>query len=72
MISLRGRSDDAHLLELVPAHLELLGVGHVGHRAAGGEVGQNHLLMVGAQHVGALGHEVHAAEDDEFGVGMLG
>ena len=26
--------------------------------------------MVGAQHVGALGHEVHAAEDDELGVGM--
>ena len=33
--------------------------------------GQNHLLMRGAQHVGALRHEVHAAEDDELGVGML-
>jgi len=27
--------------------------------------------MAGAEHVGALGHEVHAAEDDELGVGML-
>ena len=27
--------------------------------------------MVGAQHVGAFGHEVHAAEHDELGVGML-
>ena len=26
--------------------------------------------MVGAQHVGTLRHEVHAAEDDEFGVRM--
>ena len=27
--------------------------------------------MIGAQHVGALRHEMHAAEDDELGVGML-
>ena len=27
--------------------------------------------MRGAQHVGALGHEVHAAEHDELRVGML-
>ena len=62
---------DAHLLEIVPAHLELVGLGHVGHRAAGGEVRQDHLLVRRAEHVGALGHEVHAAEDDELGVGML-
>ena len=61
----------AHLLEVGPAHLELIGIGHVGHRASGGEVRQDHLLMRRAQHVGALGHEVHAAEDDELGVGML-
>ena len=24
------------------------------------------------QHIGAFGHEVHAAEDDEFGFGVLG
>ena len=27
--------------------------------------------MLGAQHVGAFGHEVDATEDDELGVGML-
>ena len=59
-----------NLLKIAPAHLELLGLGHVGHRAAGGQVRQNHLLMIGAQHVGAFGHEVHAAEHDELGVGM--
>ena len=60
-----------HLLEIGPALLELIRRGHVGHRAAGGEIGQDHLLMRAAEHVGALGHEVHAAEDDELGVGML-
>ena len=65
------RRDDAHLLEVVPAHLELLGLGHVGHRAAGGEIRQDHLLVRRAQDVGALGHEMHAAEDDELGVGVL-
>ena len=60
----------AHLREIVPAHLELFDVGHVGHRTAGGEVRQDHLLMVGAEHVGALRHEMHAAEDDVVGVGM--
>ena len=59
-----------HLPQFVPARLELLGFGHVGHRATGREVGQHHLLVRCAQHVGALGHEVHAAEHDELGVGM--
>ena len=36
---------DPHLRQLFPARLELLGLGHVGHRAAGGEVGQDDLLM---------------------------
>jgi hypothetical protein len=60
---------NAHLAELAPADLELLGIGHVGHRAAGGEVGQDDLLVRRAQDVGALGHEVHAAEDDVVGFG---
>ena len=63
---------DAHLLEFLPAHLELIGSGHVGHRAAGGEVGQNHLLMRRGQDVRALGHEVHAAEDHEVGFAVAG
>ena len=57
--------------KLVPAGLELVDRGHVGHRAAGGEIGQHHLLMRRRQHVGALGHEVHAAEHDELGFRML-
>ena len=55
---------NAHLLELAPAHLELIGRGHVGHRTAGGEIRQHDFLMRRAQDVGALRHEVHAAEDD--------
>ena len=58
--------------ELFPAGLELIDRGHVGHRAAGRKVGQDHLLMRRRQHVGALGHEVHAAEHDELRFGMLG
>jgi hypothetical protein len=63
-----GHRDDARqpeLLEIVPAHLELLGVRHVGHRATCCEIRKNHLLMIGAEHVGALGHEMDAAENDE-------
>ena len=41
---------------------------HVGHRAAGGEIGQDHPLRVGGEDVRALGHEVHAAEHDELGL----
>ena len=54
-------------VQLFPARLELIGLGHVGHRAAGGEVGKNHLLMRRAEHVGAFRHEMHAAEDDVVG-----
>ena len=58
--------------ELAPGDLELVGIGHVGHRAAGGEVGQDHLLVRRGEDVGALGHEMDAAEDDEVGVAVLG
>ena len=37
---------------------------HVGHGAAGVEIGQDDLLAVAAEDVGAFGHEVDAAEDD--------
>ena len=75
----RGRVDigdrddlaDAHLRKLFPAGLELIDRGHVGHRAAGGKVGQYHLLMRRREHVGAFRHEMHAAEHDELGLGML-
>ena len=63
--------ENPHLRQVVPAHLELIGRGHVGHRTTGRQVGEDHLLVRRAEHVGALGHEVHATEDDELGVGML-
>jgi hypothetical protein len=58
------------LLEVVPAHFELLDIGHVRHRTAGGEVWQHDLLVVGAQDVRAFSHEMHAAKDDEVGIWM--
>ena len=61
--------DDA--LEHLPRLLDLIDVGHVGHRAAGVEVGEDHLLVVAGEDVGRLGHEVHAAEDDVVGLVVL-
>ena len=56
--------------------------GHVGHRAAGGQVGQDHadalaaalgeLLGAVGEDVGRLGHEVDAAERDVAAVAALG
>ena len=63
---------DAHLGELAPGDLELIAGGHVGHRAAGGEIGQDDFLVRRAQDVGALGHEVDAAEDDELRLAARG
>ena len=63
---------DAHVPQLAPAHLELVAGGHVGHRAPGREIRQDDLLVRSAEHVGALGHEVHAAEDDELGRAFAG
>ena len=71
-----GDVGDAGLDQLVPALLDLVDRGHVGHRAPGREVGQHHGLGVGGEDVGRLGHEVHAAEDDPLGIrpggGLLG
>ena len=53
-------------MDQVPRLDGLVVVGHVGHRAAGGHVGEDDLDRVGREHVGGLGHEVHAAEDDVF------
>jgi hypothetical protein len=39
---------------------------HVRHRAPRAQVGQDDLDRFGGEHVGGLGHEVHAAEDDEL------
>ena len=56
----------------VPAVLDLREPGHVGHRAAGREVGQHDDLVGRGQDVGRLGHEVDAAEDDELRLGPTG
>ena len=47
---------------------QLVGVDRVGERAAGVEVGDQHLLL-GREDRGRLGHEVDAAEGDRLGVG---
>ena len=61
-----------HFVELAPAALDLGQIGHVGHRTAGGEVGQDGDLVRRGHDVGDFGHEVHAAEDDVFGIGLCG
>ncbi len=59
-----------HRREFAPGALDLGQVGHVGHRTAGGEVRQDGNLFGAREDVRHLGHEVHAAEDDELGVGL--
>ena len=56
----------------VPRLLHRVDVGHVGHGAAGVQVGQDDLLVVAGEDVGRLGHEVDAAEDDELGLRLVG
>ena len=58
-------------LEHLPRLFDLVEIGHVGHRTTGVQIGQHHLLVVAGEDVGRLGHEVHAAEHDVLGVGML-
>ena len=50
---------------------DLSGGGHVGHRAARREIGEDDRLAAGGEDVGALGHEVHAAEHDEVRLGPV-
>ena len=66
--------DVDHAGELFPAVFDLLDLRHVGHRAAGGQIGQDHrdalaaaerhLFRAIGQNVGRLGHEMDAAEGD--------
>src|SRR5439155_2136956 len=56
----------------VPALLDLVGVGHVGHGTAGVQVGEHDPLVGPGEDVGRLGHEVHAAEHDVGGLAVLG
>ncbi len=58
--------------QCVPRLLDLGDASHVGHRAPGSEVGEDHLLLGAGQDVGRLRHEVHAAEHDELRVRARG
>jgi hypothetical protein len=55
-------------LERFPAGLDLRDFCHVGHGAAGVQVGQDDLLAVMPEHVGAFCHEVYTAENNVLGV----
>ena len=59
-------------VEEVKALFDLFEVGHFRQAAAGVEVGQEHFLVVFGEDVGGLGHEKHPAENDEFGIFLLG
>src|SRR5215813_11792817 len=59
----------AHGNQLVPAALYLTNLGHIGHGAAGIEIGQDHLLVGLSEDVGAFRHKVHAAKNDVLRLG---
>jgi hypothetical protein len=59
-------------LERIPAGFHLRDFGHIGHRTAGIQVGQDYLLARVAEHVGTFGHEVNAAEKDVPRIGFCG
>ena len=61
-----------HLGEVFPGGLDRFEVGHVGHAASGGQVGQVDLDLVAREDVGRLGHEVDAAKDDGAAGAALG
>jgi hypothetical protein len=61
-----GDIGDSRAFQVAPALLDLTDLGHVGHGATRCHVRQDHLLVVAGEDVGALGHEVHSAEHDEF------
>ena len=50
--------------ELLPGVLDLVDRGHVGHRAAGGEIGQDDALVSAVEDIGRFRHEMNAAEHD--------
>ncbi len=60
------------LRERIPAGFHLRDFGHIGHGTSGIQIGQDHLLAVGSEHIGAFGHKVNAAEDDVLRFGLRG
>src|SRR5229473_1117882 len=56
--------------KFAPAGFHLADVGHIGHGATGVEVWQDNHLVLAAKNVRALGHKVHATEDDIAALGL--
>ena len=73
-VDIRNRDDIGLALfgEEVPGVFEGVQLGHVGHAAPGGQIGQDDGDAVIGKDVGGLGHEMDAAEDDEVGLFLLG
>jgi len=67
-----GVGGEAEALERFPAVFDLGNFGHIGHGAAGVEVREDDLLAGVAEDIGALCHEVDAAEDDVLRAGFSG
>ena len=55
----------------LPGFGDFFKIGHIGHRTASIEVGEDHGLMVAGEDVGGLGHEVDATENDVLGLWLL-
>ena len=51
-----------------PRLLDLVDSCHIRHRATCCEIGEDHGLAIAGEDVGGFGHEVHATEDDVFGI----
>ena len=58
--------------DLLPALLDLVESAMSAIEQPGVEVGEDDSLVVAGEHVGRLGHEVHAAEDDVGGAVVVG
>ena len=58
--------------EFTPAGFHLADVGHIGHGAAGVQVGQDNDLVLTAKNIRAFGHEMDTAENDVAAFGLSG
>ena len=59
-------------LQIFPGVVHIFHRRHIGHGAAGGDVGQDDALLRPGQDAGGFGHKMDAAEDDEIGLGAAG
>src|SRR4030095_11498666 len=55
----------------LPGVNHIVGISHIRHRATGGHVREDDLLMGLGEHIGALSHEMNATEDNVVCVGSL-